>query len=312
MNATGHATMWPMAGTGEDDAAERVARYARPDASMSLLTSVIEHSLDEGYAEAARRRGQYGTSRMPTSLRGRLALAAGLMLPALVLTIGAVQVRASAPVAAQERQELVARVGTAQANADRTQQDIDTLHAGIKKLKQQAGAVDPGAARLAQLGLVAGTTAVEGRGLQVVLNDADTPDTGGGTNPRTASGFGNTGRVRDRDVQLVVNALWQSGAEGVAINGQRLTSLSAIRAAGDAILVDNRPLVLPYTVLAIGGGPLLGGFQQDVDGGVYLNRLKIDYGIQYSMTAEDRVDLPAAARGSLLYAVPAGRGGATP
>ena len=43
--------------------------------------------------------------------------------------------------------------------------------------------------------------------------------------------------------------LWQSGAEAIAINGQRLTSFSAIRAAGDAILVDNRPLVPPYTVL---------------------------------------------------------------
>ena len=29
------------------------ARYARPDASMSLLTSVMDHSLDDGYAEAA-------------------------------------------------------------------------------------------------------------------------------------------------------------------------------------------------------------------------------------------------------------------
>jgi uncharacterized protein YlxW (UPF0749 family) len=301
-----------MSGTGTDDTAERAARYARPDASMSLLASVIEHSLDDGYAEAARGRGQFGTSRMPTSLRGKIALAAGLTLPALVLTVGAVQVRASAPVAAQERQELVARVGAAQANADQTQRDIDALHSGIEKLKQQAGAVDPGAAQVAQLQLVTGTAPAQGRGFQVVLDDAKTPDTGGGTNPRTASGFGNTGRVRDRDVQLVVNALWQSGAEGVAINEQRLTSLSAIRAAGDAILVDNHPLALPYTILAIGGDSLVSGFQQNVDGGIYLNQLKIDYGIRYSMTEEDRVDLPAAARSSLLYAVPAGRGGAAP
>jgi uncharacterized protein YlxW (UPF0749 family) len=301
-----------MAGTGEDDAAERVARYARPDASMSLLTSVIEHSLDEGYAEAARRRGQYGTSRMPTSLRGRLALAAGLTLPALVLTIGAVQVRASAPVAAQERQELVARIGTAQADANQAQQDVDALRSQVEQLEQQAKATDPDAAEVERLGVVTGASAATGPGLQVVLNDAPASDTGGGTNPRTASGFGNAGRVRDRDVQLVVNALWQSGAEGVAINGQRLTSLSAIRAAGDAILVDNQPLVLPYTVLAIGGPALEDGFRQNVDGLVYLDQLKNDYGIRYSMTAEDRVDLPAAARSSLLYAVPAGRGGATP
>ncbi|MFC1420955.1 DUF881 domain-containing protein [Streptacidiphilus cavernicola] len=299
-----------MSGTGEDDTAERAARYARPDASMSLLTSVMEHSLDEGYAEAARSRGAYGTSRMPSSLRGRIALAGGLMLPALVLTVGAVQVRASAPVAAQERQELVSRVGTAQANADQTQRDVDALRAQAKQLEQRAAA--PDTATLDRLELVTGAAPAQGPGLSVVLNDSTAPDTGGGANPRTASGFGNTGRVRDRDVQLVVDALWQSGAEGVAINGQRLTSLSAVRAAGDAILVNNQPLTLPYTVLAIGGKSLVSGFQQNAGGGIYLNQLKISYGIRYSMTAEDRVDLPAAAQSSLLYAVPTGRGGATP
>ncbi|MHA6758845.1 DUF881 domain-containing protein [Streptacidiphilus sp. PAMC 29251] len=299
-----------MPGTGEDDGAERAARYARPDASMSLLTSVMEHSLDEGYAEAARGRGQYGTSRLPTSLRGKLALAAGLMLPALVLTIGAVQVRASAPVAAQERQELVSRVGTAQANADAAQQQVDQLQAQVKQLGKQP--TSPDSTLLQQLQLVTGAAAAEGPGMQIVLDDSATADTGGGTDPRTASGFGNAGRVRDRDLQLVADALWQSGAEGIAVNGQRLTSLSAIRAAGDAILVDNHPLVLPYTVQAIGGGSLVGRFQQAVDGGIYLNQLKTGYGIQFSMTAEDRVDLPAAARSSLLYAAPTGRGGATP
>ncbi|CAM5647734.1 membrane protein [Streptomyces purpurascens] len=55
-------------------------------------------------------------------------------------------------------------------------------------------------------------------------------------------------------MQRVVNGLWESGAEAVSINGQRLTALSAMRAAGDAILVDNKPLVPPYTVLAVGAG----------------------------------------------------------
>ncbi|MEY9967214.1 uncharacterized protein YlxW (UPF0749 family) [Streptacidiphilus sp. MAP12-16] len=278
---------------------------------MSLLTNVMEHSLDEGYAEAARTRGAYGSSRMPTTLRGRLLLALGLALPALVLTVGAVQVRASAPVAAKERQALIQRVDTETANADQVQQEVRRLQAQIADLGRQPTG-GGGASQLGQLGLVTGTVDAYGPGLKVVLDDSTAAGTDGGTNPRTAAGFGDTGRVRDRDVQLVVNALWQSGAEGVAINGQRLTSLSAIRAAGDAILVDNRPLVLPYTVLAIGGGGLESGFTQNVYGGIYLSRLHQDYAIRYSITAQDRVDLPAAARSGLLYAVPTGRGGATP
>ena len=33
------------------------------------------------------------------------------------------------------------------------------------------------------------------------------------------------GRVTDRDLQTIVNEVWAAGAEAVAINGQRLTSL---------------------------------------------------------------------------------------
>lgn len=282
---------------------------------MSLLTNVMEHALDDGYAEAARSRGQYGTSRMPGTLRGKLALGGGLLLAALVLTVGAVQVRASAPVAAKERQELIARVGTAQANADQVQQEIDRDRARQKQLQQQAksdGTAAEDTARLQLLQLVSGAGAAYGPGIRVVMDDAVSAGTDGGSNPRTAAGFSDTGRVRDRDVQLVVNALWQSGAEGIAINGQRLTALSAIRAAGDAILVDNHPLALPYQVDAVGGAGLADGFQQNVDGGVYLDRLKADYAIRYSTSSEDRVDLPAAARSGLQYATPSGRGGATP
>jgi len=298
-----------MSATGTDG--ERAARYARPDASMWLLNNVIEHPLDEGYAEAAQIRGGRGTGRLPVTVRGRLALGVGLALPALVLTIGAVQVRASAPVAAQERQELIQRIGTSNAGVDQSQRDNQQLQAQIAQLRRQPGPVND-TKQLRQLGLVTGVTAAYGPGLAVVLDDAASAGTDGGTNPRTAAGFGDTGRVRDRDVQLVVNALWQSGAEGIAINGQRLTSLSAIRAAGDAILVNNSPLVLPYRVLAIGGGGLSAGFQQNADGGVYLSTLQQQYAIRFSVTVQNRVDLPAAARSSLLYAVPSGGGGATP
>ena len=45
-----------------------------------------------------------------------------------------------------------------------------------------------------------------------------------------------------RDLQIVVNGLWASGAEAVSVNGQRLTSKAAIRFAGQAILVNYRPL----------------------------------------------------------------------
>mgnify|MGYP006206322601 CR=1 FL=1 len=53
-------------------------------------------------------------------------------------------------------------------------------------------------------------------------------------------------------LQDIANALWSAGAEAVAINGQRLTATSTIRAAGGAILVGFRPVTGPYEVSAIG------------------------------------------------------------
>lgn len=110
-------------------------------------------------------------------------------------------------------------------------------------------------------------------------------------------------------MQRIVNGLWQSGAEAVSINGQRLTALSAIRAAGDAILVDNKPLGPPYTVLAVGDGQRLADRFQGSSDGQYLAALRENFGIRTKITAEDEVRLPAAPSVSVRIAEPtAGKG----
>ena len=50
----------------------------------------------------------------------------------------------------------------------------------------------------------------------------------------------------------MANALWAVGAEAITINGQRLTAQTAIRSAGEAVLVDFRPLSPPYVLRAVG------------------------------------------------------------
>ncbi|WP_433548635.1 DUF881 domain-containing protein [Streptomyces sp. CA-294286] len=263
----------------------------RPDASMSLLTNVMEHSLDEGYAEAAARQKADGTAGMPRSVRTKLGLAAGLVVAAAVVTLGAANARIAAPVVAKEREGLVERVEAETAGADKLEKDVEVLRTDVgerqrKALEQHGG--DQGGL----VALLSGATPVEGPGIKLVVDDAK--ETGSGdAGPRGNSGFSDTGRVRDRDMQRVVNGLWQSGAEAVSINGQRLTMLSAIRAAGDAILVDNKPLVPPYTVLAVGGKDLNTAFNDSADG-QYLHVLQESYGIRTSMSGQDMVRLPAA------------------
>ncbi|MGW5045488.1 DUF881 domain-containing protein [Streptomyces griseoluteus] len=270
------------------------ARPRRPDASMSLITNVMDHSLDDGYAEAAARRKSQGEGGLPKTLRAKLGLAGGLVLAALVVTVGASQAHVAAPVVAKERQELIDRIDRETTAADKLESGVDQLREDVGA-RQRAALRQSGGSQADLVSLLSGAVAVHGPGVKLVVNDAKEASSGGdGTNPRESAGFSDTGRVRDRDMQRVANGLWASGAEAVSINGQRLTALSAIRAAGDAILVDNRPLVPPYTVLAVGDGQKLStAFQNSADG-LYLHALQDNFGIRTAISAEGDVRLPAA------------------
>ncbi|WP_106982493.1 DUF881 domain-containing protein [Streptomyces megasporus] len=269
------------------------SRPARPDASMSLLTNVMEHSLDDGYAEAAARRGAEGRSGLPRTLRAKLGLAAGLVLAALVVTLGAAQARYEAPTDARERQELIDRIEDGSRDADDLQRNVDDLREEVAAMQRKA-LQEHGGDRSELVALLAGAVPVEGPGIKLVVDDAEDAGQSGASGPRQSTSFADTGRVRDRDLQRVVNGLWESGAEAISVNGQRLTALSAIRAAGDAILVDNKPLVPPYTLLAIGDGERLSGEFQNSSDGRYLDVLQDDYGIRTRISVQDRVRLPAA------------------
>ena len=261
---------------------------------MSLLTNVMDHSLDDGYAETAARKQAEDTGGMPKTLGAKLGLAAGLVLAALVVTLGAANARIAAPVIAKERQELIDRIERETSAADKLEENVDTLRADVSARQREALKADGGSEQADLVGVLSGATAVHGPGVKLVVDDAKEASQDGNGDPRETSGFSDTGRVRDRDMQRVVNGLWESGAEAISINGQRLTALSAIRAAGDAILVDNKPLVPPYTVLAVGDGQRLSTRFQNSADGLYLHALQENYGIRTSISVQDDVRLTAA------------------
>ncbi|MEP6760283.1 MAG: DUF881 domain-containing protein [Sporichthyaceae bacterium] len=269
---------------------------ARPDASMSLLTNLIEHSLDEGYAEAAARRA---AGHEPSSRNGWL-FAAGLVLIGLLLATAALQVRNRAPAAAQARDALTTEIGQRTAATDQLETDVQKLRASVAAAREDAlGLTSTGsalAATLSDLEVVTGAGAVRGPGLAVHLEDAkDAASDPRGADSRTE------GRITDRDLQTIVNEVWAAGAEAIAINGQRLTSLSAIRSAGQAILVDFRPLSPPYDVVAVGDSNTMQRRVVDGFGGSYLQVLR-NYGITYTVKTRTSVALPAAAGLPVRYA----------
>jgi uncharacterized protein YlxW (UPF0749 family) len=132
------------------------------------------------------------------------------------------------------------------------QQRVTSLAKDLAALRSEADALvargsGPSLAvqrELERIALVAGTTEVAGEGIAVVLSDS----------PLAASTQQGKADflIQDVDLQLVVNELWNAGAEAIAINGQRIVGTSAIRSAGQAILVNYRVLTSPYRVEAIG------------------------------------------------------------
>jgi uncharacterized protein YlxW (UPF0749 family) len=266
---------------------------------MLLLTSLVEDSLDDGYARAAARRA----AGEPPARYGPVVLVVGLVAVGLLLTTAAVQTRQRADATAEARDALTAEIEDRSAANDRAERQLDRARArAARERRQQLRATDEGAAverSLTRLEAVTGAGAVTGPGFVLRLDDAPADPSGADVDPRTDQS--DDGRVSDRDLQTLVNEVWASGAEAVSINGQRLTALSAIRSAGQAILVDFRPLSPPYEVTAVGPEEMrpafVGGF-----GGSYLAVLR-EYGIDYTVTDEDDLLLPASAGVTVRYAV---------
>ena len=96
----------------------------------------------------------------------------------------------------------------------------------------------------AALAAQAGASAVIGPGLRVKVADADAIP----ADVKEAGAY----RISDTDLQLLVNALWSAGAEAIALNGNRIVATTSIRAAGETVVVNFRPLSPPYRLDAIG------------------------------------------------------------
>jgi uncharacterized protein YlxW (UPF0749 family) len=257
-----------------------------PAASTRLLTEVMERPLDPGYAAAARRRAETGT---PPTRSARTATVVALLAVGVLFAAAGLRAAAAEPAADRGRTQLAQRIEGGTARADDLATRASTLQADNARLAASLGGAPVASADAAASGLqvAAAATPVTGPGLQVVLDDAATPD---GTTGTAAT----SGRVVDRDVQLVVNGLWAAGAEAVAVNGQRLGALSSIRAAGEAVLVDYRPLTPPYTVSAVGDPTAMQTAFASSVAGRYLQVLRDNYGIRTQVATVDRLDLPAA------------------
>jgi uncharacterized protein YlxW (UPF0749 family) len=274
--------------------------------STSLLDELMTDHLDPGYAAAARRREATGEP-AGAGPRARAVLAIGLLLVGFLLAVAYRGTLRQAPDSERARQALVRDVESGSALSDSLQQRAETLSGQLVRERDAALAAsrtgDQVSTDVRRLEAAAAQSAVHGPGVEVVAGDAGSREQlDPATGQRVTVPAEDNGRLRDRDLQSLVNALWAAGAEAVAVDGERLAPTTTIRAAGEAILVDLRPVQSPYTIAAVGDPEtLLPRFADSEAARRYQSYTGL-YGIQFTVRKVGELRLRAATGPELRYA----------
>lgn len=269
----------------------------RPDAA-SLLDDIMRSALEVEYEQAAGRRSQ-PRELLPTGRQGWLRALPMLAVLGVLGVLVAASVTAERGNAARLRAQRPALVDRIERQTAR----VEELQRAVAELRAQVGA-----ATRAELGLTAtgrrltadvatleqATESVPARGdgVRVVVDDA----------PAASTTEDVRNRIYDTDLQQLVNGLWLAGADAIAVNRQRIGPMTAIRAAGDAILVGYRPLSRPYVVEAIGDPRTLEAGFVDGPAGLWLRGLRENYAIRFEVTASSDLALPGTGQLGLTLA----------
>ncbi|HEY5858017.1 MAG TPA: DUF881 domain-containing protein [Aldersonia sp.] len=253
----------------------------------SLLTPLLSEHLDPSYEAAARDRDS-GHAR-PSTVPAWVWLTLGVLLVGIVVGVAW---RHTVQGPGDARAELADTVRAAQQRTAELAAEREGL-AGTVEAQREAALTGNAAGanlldRVHDMSDAAAAQPVRGPGITVTLADADTA---------TGATEADSGRsiVLDRDLQDVVNGLWASGAEAVAVSGVRIGPGVTVRQAGAAVLVDNSPVRSPYRVEAIGPPGRLETDFVRTDTYLRMSGLAQLYGVGFEVHAADDLELPAAA-----------------
>ncbi len=253
---------------------------------MDLLNEIMQQPVDPDYARVA------GSPTPPS--RRRVGVALVTVVCGVMFSISAVQTLKAQPLIDSEREELISQIEDQQAHQDELRAALRSNSREVKDQRDAAlGANMDGRilnARLTQAAMGAAASPVKGPGVVVTVSDGPTS-----ADLREA-------RVVDLDLQQLVNGLWASGAEAIAVNGYRLSSTTAIRGAGDAITVNYRSLVSPYRIEVIGDPDTLQTRFEASAGMQWWDYLRANFGMSMEIDDAKSLELAGNSGAGLRYA----------
>jgi uncharacterized protein YlxW (UPF0749 family) len=248
-----------------------------------LLTLITARSMDEDYAHVAQKRAAAGQApRRPGRLHWASLVAVATL--GVLSAVVAVQTDREAEVNELSRAALVEQI-------DSRRDDLRDLQSKVAELSSsnQAAAsrttlagerLDDIATRVRRAELNTGFAAVHGPGVRITVDNPPGVDV--------------NDEIRDEDLAVLVDGLWEAGAEAVAINDQRVNALGGIRNTSRAIHVNGRPVNTPYVVQAIGDPRTLQArLLQTSEGQAWFGLVNF-FGFVYSSENVDDIRLPAA------------------
>ena len=266
--------------------------------SPALFVDITTITVDPAYVAAAARRAGDPDAK-PARATSALALAA-LLVVGGVWGVAAAQTRERAPATARLRASLVDEVRRRTTATDRLAAEQDRLRtetAAARDAALQRSATGRALAEeLRRLELAAAGAAVSGPGLTVTLDDAE------------VDGEDAENRITDADLQTVVNALWQAGAEAISVNDRRIGTLTAIREAGEAILVDYRHVSPPYVVRAVGDPDVMEPEFVDSPTARRFATYVEAFGLRFDVERAKRLTLPGSETTRVRHAQPVEQG----
>jgi uncharacterized protein YlxW (UPF0749 family) len=196
-----------------------------------------------------------------------------------------------------------------EAAIQRLEEEQKTLKARIGQLRQElavyqqetaatTGLLEEINAELAHQKALAGLAATQGPGLEVMLDDSK-------RQAIPPSSDLSAYIVHEYDLRDVVNLLWMAGAEGVAINEERVVGTTSIYCAGSTVMVNDTRISPPYVVRAIGDSNRLEDLMQNPSHLVEVKAKARRNGLIFQFRRSAAVELPAY-QGSfaLRYAQP--------
>ncbi len=149
---------------------------------------------------------------------------------------------------------------------------------------------------VARLQMLAGLTAVRGKGLRILLSDRSSK------NKLKVFEDPALAIVHYDQLELLVNELRAAGAEAIAVNGYRIGSNTGFGCAGNTILVDTKRIAPPYRIEAI-GDPLNLKSALMMPGGFVENQI-VSFDLRFEIEISDLLQLPPYHSIAFEYAKP--------